>query len=79
MSAVRDRPRDRFSDEIVVLERSEVAERGTHAELLARDGLYAAMWNRQRQAEQAREILKEVEDETAIALRARDAERQPAS
>jgi hypothetical protein len=37
------------------------------------------MWNRQRQAEQAREILKEVEGETAAALRARDAERQPAN
>ena len=67
------------ADEIVVLERGQVAERGTHAELLARDGLYAAMWNRQRQAEQAREILKEVEDETAIALRAQQAERQAVS
>jgi ATP-binding cassette subfamily B protein len=67
------------ADEIVVLERGQVAERGTHAELLARDGLYAAMWNRQRQAEQAREILKEVEDDTAIALRAQQAERQAVS
>ena len=67
------------ADEIVVLERGQIAERGTHAELLARAGLYAAMWNRQRQAEQAREILKEAEDETAIALRAREAEHQPAS
>lgn len=50
------------ADEIIVLERGQVAERGTHAELLAEGGIYAAMWNRQRQAEEAREKLKEVEE-----------------
>ena len=40
------------ADEIVVLEAGRVAERGTHAALLARDGLYAEMWRRQ-QAERA--------------------------
>ena len=50
------------ADEIIVLERGQVAERGTHAELLAQGGIYAAMWNRQRQAEEAREKLKEVEE-----------------
>jgi len=39
------------SDEIVVLDAGRVAERGTHWELLRKDGLYAAMW--QRQAEGA--------------------------
>ena len=34
-------------DRIVVLDEGEVAEEGTHAELLARDGLYARFWNRQ--------------------------------
>ncbi len=35
------------ADEIVVLEAGNVAERGTHAALLARGGLYAEMWARQ--------------------------------
>ncbi len=35
------------ADEIVVLQAGRVAERGTHAALLAADGLYAEMWTRQ--------------------------------
>ena len=34
-------------DRIVVLDDGAIAEQGTHAELLARDGLYARFWNRQ--------------------------------
>ena len=34
-------------DRIVVLDDGAVAEEGTHAELLARGGLYARFWNRQ--------------------------------
>ena len=34
-------------DRIVVLDDGQIAEEGTHAELLARDGLYARFWNRQ--------------------------------
>jgi ATP-binding cassette subfamily B protein len=37
------------ADEIVVLEAGRVVERGSHAALLRRDGLYAEMWNRQAQ------------------------------
>ena len=44
------------ADEIVVLEAGRVAERGTHAELLRKGGLYAEMWNRQAQ-ERAEEAL----------------------
>jgi ATP-binding cassette subfamily B protein len=44
------------ADEILVLDRGRVAERGSHAALLARDGLYAALWQRQhRVAEPAAE------------------------
>jgi ATP-binding cassette subfamily B protein len=35
------------ADEIIVLADGRIAERGTHAALLARGGLYAAMWQRQ--------------------------------
>ena len=51
------------ADEILVLDHGAIVERGTHRELLTRDGLYASMWNRQREAQLAREILAEVGDE----------------
>src|SRR5215470_3122993 len=51
------------ADEILVLDHGVIVERGTHRELLDRDGLYASMWNRQREAQLAREILAEVGDD----------------
>ncbi len=52
--------------EIIVLEQGEIVERGDHHTLLAKNGLYASMWNRQREAEEAREKLARVrEDEAA--------------
>jgi ATP-binding cassette subfamily B protein len=54
------------ADEIIVLDQGKIAERGTHAQLLASGGLYASMWNRQREAEAAREKLAEIgEDDIA--------------
>src|SRR6202012_786256 len=45
-------------DEIIVLDQGMIVERGTHHELLAAGGLYASMWNRQREAEEAEEVLR---------------------
>jgi ATP-binding cassette subfamily B protein len=44
---------------ILVLDAGRLVEQGTHGQLLARGGLYASLWSRQRQAEQAREQLAE--------------------
>ncbi|WP_044536720.1 ABC transporter ATP-binding protein/permease [Bradyrhizobium sp. LTSP885] len=51
------------ADEIIVLDQGQIAERGTHARLLASGGLYASMWNRQREAEEAREKLAQIDDD----------------
>ena len=48
------------ADEIIVLKDGRIAERGRHAELLALGGLYASMWNRQREATEAEEHLEQV-------------------
>ncbi len=55
------------ADEILVLDHGEIIERGRHAELLAMDGHYASMWNKQSEAAAAREKLKEVENDPDVA------------
>jgi len=55
------------ADEILVLDKGVIVERGRHAQLLAHGGLYASMWNRQREAEMAREILQETGEDEPIA------------
>jgi len=51
------------ADEIIVLDEGSIAERGTHAQLLKKRGLYAQMWNRQREAEEVRRRLADIEHE----------------
>jgi ATP-binding cassette, subfamily B, heavy metal transporter len=58
------------ADEIIVLDQGKIAERGTHAELLASGGLYASMWNRQREAEAVREKLAQIDDDNEAPNRA---------
>lgn len=56
------------ADEILVLEQGRIAERGRHAELLALDGLYAALWRRQQISTRAREAAEAAsKDENAVA------------
>jgi ABC-type transport system involved in Fe-S cluster assembly fused permease/ATPase subunit len=45
------------SDEILVLDHGRIVERGDHAELLRRNGIYAAMWVRQQEAARREEAL----------------------
>ena len=56
------------ADEILVLQEGRVAERGTHAALLAHDGLYARMWALQaeQRAEEDETDLPRPMDETAL-------------
>ncbi|HWW35070.1 MAG TPA: ATP-binding cassette domain-containing protein, partial [Xanthobacteraceae bacterium] len=65
------------ADEILVLDQGVIVERGTHGALLARDGLYASMWNRQREAEMAREILADVDEPSSAPNRDPPAVPQP--
>ena len=64
------------ADEIIVLKDGEIAERGTHQELLGKDGLYASMWNRQREATEAEERLRiaREDDELGVVVRRRTPE-----
>jgi ATP-binding cassette subfamily B protein len=52
------------SDEIIVLDRGRIAERGNHGSLLARNGLYADMWRRQQEA--AAEADRKVEEPPSL-------------
>ncbi len=64
------------ADEIIVLEDGQIAERGRHAELLAKNGLYAQMWARQREATEAEERLRKAreEDDLGVIVRKRTSE-----
>jgi ATP-binding cassette subfamily B protein len=40
------------ADQILVMDKGRIVERGAHSELLQKDGLYAQMWNLQKRVEQ---------------------------
>jgi ATP-binding cassette subfamily B protein len=63
------------ADTILVMDKGQIVERGTHLSLLAAGGLYAGLWARQREAEEARRKLAEIVEEGA--LRAGDANLEP--
>ncbi|MEJ2027328.1 MAG: ATP-binding cassette domain-containing protein [Limibacillus sp.] len=42
------------ADEIIVLQQGQIAERGSHQDLLEREGVYAQMWARQQAGEEDR-------------------------
>lgn len=46
------------ADEILVLEKGRIAERGRHQALLEKKGIYAGLWQRQREAAEARQALE---------------------
>ena len=64
------------ADEIIVLADGAIAERGTHAQLLGQGGLYASMWDRQREATEAEERLRQAReaDEFGVVVRRRTPE-----
>ncbi|MEO0911292.1 MAG: ATP-binding cassette domain-containing protein, partial [Pseudomonadota bacterium] len=56
------------ADEILVLQAGEIVERGTHDELLEQDGLYAQMWNRQREATEAEDKLRQARENDDLGI-----------
>ena len=46
------------ADEIIVLDKGQIAERGTHHSLLAQNGVYQKMWNRQQAYQEVEQKLK---------------------
>lgn len=57
------------ANEIIVLDQGVIAERGTHTALLARGGIYAALWSRQRAVAEAEETIKRARDAEGASVR----------
>lgn len=56
------------ADEILVLKRGRIVERGRHEELIGLDGLYASMWNRQKEATLVAERLRRITEEDDLGV-----------
>lgn len=56
------------ADEIIVLKDGCIVERGTHPYLIASHGLYASMWDRQREASRAEERLRQVRETDELGI-----------
>jgi len=54
------------ADEIIVLRDGQIAERGNHIQLLQQAGLYANMWNRQREASEVEELVRRVANDPFV-------------
>ncbi len=54
------------ADTIFVMDKGRIVERGTHLSLMDAGGLYAGLWARQREAEEARRKLAEMVEEGAL-------------
>ena len=50
------------ADEILVLDKGAIVERGRHEALLAAGGLYAGLWSRQRELAAAKETLRRAQE-----------------
>jgi ATP-binding cassette subfamily B protein len=57
------------ADEIIVLDKGLIVERGNHPQLLAAEGVYAALWNRQRQVDEAKATLKQAAEAEGASVR----------
>ena len=48
----------KHADQLIVLNKGNIVERGTHEELVEKDGLYAKMYQSQMREEYTHEVLK---------------------
>ena len=62
------------ADEIIVLDDGVIVERGNHEALISSGGVYAQLWNRQREVDEAQQTLQRVAQEESKRGRGDDKE-----